>query len=120
MPAHGLREAQKEVVLHNKMSALAKPVLQKEDGRDLARGPGYDGNMDAWNYGFSPRRRVRTRSVRVVGEGLQYMYIMIGMAPGSMLLNYALIDLSRKREWLPTGSEPCHSWCARSETERSG
>jgi len=62
MPAHGLREAQKEVVLQNKMSALAKQVLQKEDGRDLARGPGYDGNMDAWNYGFISRRRVRTRS----------------------------------------------------------
>lgn len=73
------------MVVQNKMSALGKPALLYEDGRDLSRGPGYDGNiMDVWNYGFSHRRRVRTRSVRLVVRDfilVQYMYIMIGMAP---------------------------------------
>jgi hypothetical protein len=46
-----------------------------------------DGNiMDVWNYGFSPKRSEDEVS-EGGDEGLQYIYIRIGMAPWSMLLN---------------------------------
>lgn len=74
------------MVVQNKMSALGKPVLLYEDARDLTCGPGWK-HHGCMELRIQPPKRSEDEVSEGGDEGLQYIYIRIGMAPWSMLLN---------------------------------